>query len=280
MDYASVDGNLPPDFAAMYAWGARFAFIRAAYTAHGVIETDTFWARDQAAARAAGLRVAPYMFLSWATAIEAQVARLSEVYGEAGAGDLPVALDVESITAPPAQVLARVEAAVTALRARYRTVMIYTSADVWQTLGDPASELCGGCPLWLKVSYPWKRLNPPRLEQVPHVDQTALPRPWREAGSPGAFIEQFQGDAIEVPGLAYKANEYGTADLNVFLSYVASASDPRTAWVRGKLAATGFPNGTSVDALASAIRAFQAARQLTVDGAIGPSTWAALCASG
>jgi peptidoglycan hydrolase-like protein with peptidoglycan-binding domain len=70
-----------------------------------------------------------------------------------------------------------------------------------------------------------------------------------------------------------------TVDLNKFLNYIATSSDARTPWVRGKLNAAGFPTGSTDAALATAIRGFQAAYGLSVDGVIGPMTWAALCAS-
>lgn len=268
VDYASVDDNARPDFVAAYRWGTRFAVIRTAYTFGSSAYVDATWARDHGAARTAGLQVAPYLILGWTADPETQVERLIATYGTPGDGDLPVALDVEGVPGiAPAHALARVEAAVKALEAHYQTVMIYTSNGVWaEQLGDLPSELCGRRPLWLKVGYPWKARNTPHVDDVPPVRE--VPRPWRTTGSPGAFLEQFQGDAIDVPGFTH------TVDLKVFLPYVASASDPHTAWFRAKLAAAGFPGATTTTttALASAIRAFQAAHGLTVDGVMGPVT--------
>jgi hypothetical protein len=277
VDYASIDyeslGNVEPGFAAAFAWGARFAILRAAYTLNGVAKTDPTWARHSVLARAAGLQVAPYVILGWHTDPVAQVNNLVAAYPTPQPGDLPPALDVEGVQGiAPAQAIAHVEAAVTALRAHYKTVMIYTSETVWsEQLGNAASAICGACPLWLKVGYPYKARNPPHPEAIPAA--TNVPVPWRAIDSPQAFLEQFQGDAIDVPGFRW------AVDLDTFLPYTASSSDRRTTWVRGKLEAAGFPTGTTDAALASAIRAFQTDRRLTVDAVMGALTWAALCAA-
>jgi GH25 family lysozyme M1 (1,4-beta-N-acetylmuramidase) len=273
IDYASVDSDPPPDFSAARRWGARFAVIRTAYTFGSLARTDPTWARDHVAARTAGLQVAPYLILGWSVDPAAQVEQLVAAYSSPGDGDLPVALDIEGVTGvEPRQAIAKVDVTVAALQARYGTVMIYTSCVKWaEQLGNLPSEIVGSCPLWLKVGYPWNPRNPPHLESVPRV--TEVPPPWRATGSPGAFIEQFQGDAVDVPGFAR------TVDLSVFLPFVASASDPRTTWVRSKLFAAGFPDDSTPTALNSAIRSFQAAHGLSIDGEIGPATWAALCRS-
>lgn len=279
VDYASVDyeslGNVKPSFASAFAWGARFAILRTAFTLNGAPETDPTWERHSGDARAAGIQIAPYMILGWRADPVVQVEKLVAAYGEPAPGDLPPALDIEGVAGvTPAQALAAIEAAVTALRAHYPTVMIYTSQTVWgEQLADQASAVCGACPLWLKVGYPWKTRNLPHPESIPAASPMPVPVPWRTAGSPGAFVEQFQGDAIEVPGFRW------AVDLNTFLPYAATSSDLRTAWVRGKLNAAGFPAGATDAALASAIRAFQTARKLTVDGIMGVMTWAALCAA-
>jgi len=88
--------------------------------------------------------------------------------------------------------------------------------------------------------------NPPHLENIPALAQ--LPAPWRVPGSPGAFIEQFQGDAIGVPGFS------STTDLNLFRTYVASRLDPRTTWVQARLSDFGFRCATNdVAVIAAAI---------------------------
>ena len=92
--------------------------------------------------------------------------------------------------------------------------MIYTSARVWhEDLQDIPSPACGTCPGWIKVAYPWKERQAPHPESVPRT--VPLPAPWNTTNSPGAFIEQFQGDALRVPGFS------STVDLNVFRNYVA-----------------------------------------------------------
>jgi GH25 family lysozyme M1 (1,4-beta-N-acetylmuramidase) len=273
VDYASIDGNSAPNFARAYSWGARFAIIRGAYTLRGVPKVDPTLARDRAAAGAAGLQIGPYVILGWHADPAAQVANLVAAYGQPQRGDLPPALDIEGVPGvTAAQALAKIETALSALRSHYRTVMIYTSAVWWsEKLDNATSTACGACPLWLKVGYPWKARNPPHPEDIPAA--APVPMPWRTSGSPGVFIVQFQGDAINVPGFT------STVDINKFRNYVASSSDARTPWVRGKLNEQGFPTGSTNATLATAIRGFQARHGLSVDGVIGPITWAALCAS-
>jgi len=121
VDYASTDHNVAPNFASAYTWGARFAFIRGAYTLNGVPEVDPTLARDRAAAGAAGLQIGPYLILGWHADPVAQVAKLVAAYGQPQRGDLPPALDIEGVWGvTAAQALATIETALSALHAHYR----------------------------------------------------------------------------------------------------------------------------------------------------------------
>lgn len=272
VDFALQDDNGTPSFASAFAWGARFAILRGVYVAGGVPMIDPTLTTGAGPARAAGLQVGAYLALSWQSDPLAQVATFVAAYGAPQPGDLPPAIDAEAVSVPPAQALAQLDTAVRALQRHYRTVMIYTSVNVWSAqLGNAMSTVCGACPLWLKVSYPWNAGNPPHPESIPPA--SPVPAAWQATDTAGAWIEQFQGDAIRVPGFR------STVDLNSFLNYQASSVDPRTTWVRTTLNAAGFPTGTTDATLASAIRAFQAAKHLTADGVVGPVTWAALCAT-
>lgn len=278
VDYASVDENKPPDFKAAYDYGVRFVVVRGAYTLKGHAQPDSSVARDRAAIRDAGLQFGSYMILGWNVDPTEQVATFVNTYGAAQPGDLPVSLDIEFPNGRDAtglttrQAVDRIETAVTALQASYPTVMIYTSARVWhEDLDNPASQVCARCPGWFKVAYPWKAQQAPHPENVPAM---VLPTAWRATGSAGAYIEQFQGDALRVPGFS------STVDLNVFRNYVGGTADPRTPWAAAQLTAFGHAcDPTDATSVADAIRAFQRDAKLDPDGIVGPRTWAALCAA-
>ncbi len=57
-DYASIDRNGPPDFAASRDAGARFAIVRGTYENWA----DPTWKRDHEAIRKAGLVAGAYLF--------------------------------------------------------------------------------------------------------------------------------------------------------------------------------------------------------------------------
>ena len=275
IDYGSVDENRPPDFAAARGYGVRFVIARAAYTYNGQAHTDAVVARDRAAAEDAGLQFGAYVILGWNVDPVDQVTAFVNAYGPQVVGDLPPSLDIEfpkgiaETKLTPRAALDRVETALAALQTTYPTVMIYTSARVWhEDLDDLASEACGRCPGWIKVAYPWKE------KQDPHPESAPSSVPLREAGSAGVFIEQFQGDALRVPGFS------STVDLNVFRNYVGGTADPRTPWVAGRLGLFGHTcDPTNATSVADAIRAFQTDTGTGVDGIVGPRTWARLCAA-
>lgn len=238
VDYASVDGNAPPDFALAKAHGLSFAIIRGAYT-YGRALPDLHLARDRDAAQAAGLRVGSYLIVGYGgISPEDQAHAFIAAYGDRRPNELPVALDAETNSndhsvASDAARLAWLERAYDVLKARYGLVMTYTSLDQWtENFGDKDSRLGDG-PLWIKMPYPWKEHNAPHPESCPAVG--ALPRPWRRTDSPGAWIEQYQGDAIGSPGFS------ATVDLNRFLPYIDDGRpDTRTPWMRKYLAARGM----------------------------------------
>lgn len=241
IDYASDDGNrIDPK-----ATGAGFAYIRASIGVH----TDPTWSMH----RRLWAPVAPagaYHALAWHTDPIAQAHVFIACAGERRPGELPFALDVEADSATAlhmtaAQCLAHTEACLRELVTHYGTIVIYTSARVWaDVLGNAPSAAAGSCPLWLKVPYPWRARNAPHLESAPTT--YALPSPWRQAA-----IVQFQGDAVGLPGTT------STVDLNRFEARRAD-------------------NWTSPDGRTVNVREFQSNHGLTVDGVIGPRTFAAL----
>ncbi len=259
VDYASVDGDKPPDFAAAHAAGLSFVIIRGAYT-FGAPRPDLNLARDRDAAQRAGLRVGSYLILDYSPhgpTPEAQAHAFITAYGARRSGELPVALDAETNSldhsaSTGATRIAWLLRAYDALKACYGVVMTYTSENQWsENFGDVDCRLGDG-PLWVKVPYPWNARNKPHPESCPPVG--VLPRPWRRPGSPGAWIEQYQGDATGSTGFS------STVDLNRFLPYVDDGRpDARAPWVRSKA-----PVG---------VKALQTVSPRVPDGIVGPTTF-------
>lgn len=259
IDYASVDGNAPPDVDKLTQWGARFAILRGSYTAGGRAFVDTHLARDRARLQAAGITVGAYAILGYdqsGPSPEDQMATFVTAYGSRWEGELPVWLDVEFSRGRGATglsieaALAWVERAYQALVNVYGVVGTYTSLGQWSdNLGNMPSILGEG-PLWLKVPYPWNAHNAPHLD-APGITGE-LPRPWRDPASPGLALVQFQGDALRVPGMT------STVDLNRWASTEIRAEP--------MLARAG----------ADSVAAFQTAQGLEADGVLGPATFARL----
>lgn len=273
VDYASVDRNATPDYYTARTWGLDFAYIRGSIGR----TPDPTLARDRDRARSAGLQVGAFMAVDWTDDPEPQARALIAACGYLTTGYVPPAVDAEfsrgiaSAGLTPKSAIEKIERIVATLQERYPTIVLYTSLRVWtEDLGDlPSSPIVSNCPLWIKDPYPWNPRNPPHLEDIPSVGR--LPAPWRSSISPGAWIQQFQGDAIKVPGFS------STVDLNRFLCFPASPEDPRKTWVDAKLTSKGFP--PSIGTIEARIRALQSTHQITPDGIVGLETWACLCAT-
>jgi hypothetical protein len=191
------------------------------------------------------------------------VTAFGRAYGERGVGELPVAIDVEfpgrgivDTGMGPKEALEWLSTAVEDMLVSYGPhVVIYTSARVWhEDLQDIAAPALEPQPLWCKTPY----LYQPRQAAHPGaVSQLTVPNPWHQA----AWIQQFQGDALGVPGVGP-----GTVDLNKWLPYTGAPGDARAAWVADELKRWG----------ALTVEEFQRGEGLTVDGVIGPVTFAAL----
>lgn len=255
IDYAGIDGgHVTPA-----QTGAKFAYVRAS----GGMRDDPTWRRD----RDAWAKIATagaYHWLAWHRDPVAQAHRFIASAGERRPGELPFALDVEADSAAalhmtPDECLAHAETCLRELLDHYGCVAVYTSARVWMdVMGNARSPLFASCPLWLKVPYAWRARNLPHFESVPSF--YTLPNPWRLSG---AWILQFQGDAVGLPGTL------STVDLNTFLPPPAQAID--------MLQRAGITS--SYQSFASRVRVFQKMRGLVVDGVIGPKTFAALTQS-
>lgn len=273
LDYASQDENRVPDFGKAYAAGIRFAFLR------GSVGTwhDPTPARDRAAIRAAGIIFGAYLapkIAAGAPSPVEQVAAFAAASGLQRGVDMAPAIDVEFSYGVGATRMTILQIAtwlgelVAAARATFGcNPIVYTSARVLEdsdtdTLRGAADAVFDDCPLWLTG---YVNTNVPQFERAalggiapPHVP------PFVDAD--GWWIHQYQGDAHGVPAIAQ-------ADLDRFNMATATTGGTRRAWMLRRLgAATSATN----DQLEAAIRSFQSTRQLTVDGIVGPATFAAL----
>ncbi len=276
IDYARVDGNRHPiDFAAAYAAGCRFAYLRAAY---GTLP-DTVFRRDRAALKGAGIACGAYLFLRCplkrvdVPTPEEQAQALVDVVGPLLPGELPPVIDVEfpgygrsDTTLSARQAVAWYERAYDALRNSFGVVGVYTSARVWaEDLADLPSKM-SSAPLWLKVPYYWQA---GRVWDLSHYHALgAVPPPWRTEG-PGAWFQQIQGDAVKVPGFS------ATVDINLFLPMQHGEKSLRVTAVQRHVGAT--PDGDFGARTEMALRSFQRSNALPDTGIVDVATFAALC---
>lgn len=314
IDTASVDENglhgATPDYAAAYAAGVRFVYLRKSHTffagGRWVLTHDEDYARFSVAARAAGLVVGAYLFAHYdatAPSVRDQVQMLLNSPGDILPGvDLPPALDVElggrgvadtglSQTAVAAKVLAYIHE----MKATFGTdPMIYSShvqlhddnclgGQLGVASDAPKHSDLTACPLWQKVPYRLARGAPPDTQDpyMPHFDHHAtvdphdyrrIPEPWAHYGH-APWIVQYQGDAVKIPG------HRATADLNLFREFVpASVGDGgRRAWVQTRVDADVPPATSFVgDWGTTSLRAYQTKHGLPSTGVVDVATFASL----
>lgn len=263
VDYASIDGN-KLDAAKLRAWPARFAIVRGAFFDGGQMLADPHLARDRGDLQSADIRVGSYLILHWShVQPEDQARAFIAAYGAQRPGELPPSLDLEADSAKAigmthAAALEWAHRAYDVLAAYYGVVMVYTSSRVWIDVFGGLPSKMGTAPLWIKIPYAYKAKNAPHPETAGTVG--VLPAPWADPSSAGAWIEQYQGDAIKVPGLS------STVDLDVLLMYREGCGDTRDRWVSAQLSRH---NVTTVAEL-------QRLYGLTADGVCGVDTLCAL----
>lgn len=305
LDYASVDGNVPPDFVAAKKAGADFVIIRKSFVLHDVtrglwrVVADPHFARDATRAKSARLVVGAYGFFSFAKDAPSAAEQVGVlVAGQALVrGDLPYCLDVEFPGKGVADTGRSQGAAfgfllelVAELRRQSGTdPLIYTSHVQWHDsngLGGPDHPDLDGCPLWIKTPYRLKEHQhlDPQAPRPPHVDSIKndpmdlwrVPTPWVRQGW---WIQQYQGDAIGFPGFDK------TVDVNLYQDVDATSGDEqRIAWVQRRLCVLGAPyvgplNATGVwdEDTERALRAFQTSHSLEPHGRVDVATFAFLC---
>lgn len=283
IDYGSGEKNKPPLFKSTYQSGCRFAIIRGAYGT----TVDPTMKRDRKVFRDSNIAFGAYLFLRYPygktrpPGPEAQVKAFSDALGALEPGDLPPVLDIEfprggreKTGMGALQCLQYAEHAYDLLRARYQTVMIYTSARVWkEDLLGLVSPKLAQAPLWIKVAYYWKARRPWDTTHQHPIKE--LPAPWRSIGSPGAWIKQYQGDATGMPGITR------TVDMNAFLDCKRGEKTERVRWLQktlvGRCPNIGAVDGDFGPKTEMAVRTFQTGRSLPATGIVDVRTFASLC---
>ena len=280
LDLYAGDGNGPnPSFPRARMAGARFLVAKAAQ----YLSQDTLYATYADAARAAGLVVGAYFFPGWshvAASPAAQVAFWKKNTPDiVPSTDFPPCLDVESGNWSStghsfSEIVALFEIFVREMQDAFGcNPMIYTSYNIYASLGYPSLGFVKECPLYVKTAYRLNPRQPPDQVEAPapHVgpsvtdprDYYRIPPPW---SSGLTAIRQFQGDALGFPGLA------GTTDLNEFLVTDAGAAPPGAeVWLRKNL-----KTSSTGAALKTDLVTYQASVGLTADGLVGPVTFARL----
>jgi GH25 family lysozyme M1 (1,4-beta-N-acetylmuramidase) len=271
VDYASVDGNLPPNFeefkrsCAIAGSTASIVIIRGAYGA----SRDTTVRRDLSRARDAGLTCGSYLYLRMSGSTpEEQVHAFSDNVGPLRASDLVPIIDVEDTRLSAEAELEWVHRAWLEVRRLYGAPpMLYDSARVWaEDLNNlPAGEMVDS-PQWVAKPWPWPVRSPAHLAPfAPGQYEPKVPPTW---GPGNWWMHQYQGDAVWVPGFS------STVDLSRFNVMRPGEVNARVGWAQRRL---GMQITSVFDAvMMTVVRSYQLSEGLAPDSVIGPKTFARL----
>jgi GH25 family lysozyme M1 (1,4-beta-N-acetylmuramidase) len=270
VDIASVDGNGAVNWAAAKSAGLRFVILRACYGT--VLDPDFhgYWT----AAGAARVKRGAYLFLRFAgdATPEVQVDALLDIIGQPSPDDLPPTIDLEFPGGHRPPGMSAKEALDFYLRAVEHftrrcgfSPMTYTSYVVWvdpDGLANQTAPELADTPMWVKY-WPWA------VHTIAHIDPTVIgalpnppcPPPW---GDSWAF-EQYQGDAIKWPGFE------ATTDCDRFNTLAIGAKGDFVRWVQRRVHVT--VDGAYGPQTAAAVSRFQTSKGLNGDGVVGLDTF-------
>ena len=164
LDVSHYQGTI--DWAAVYASGRRFVFIKATEGAH---ITDSRFASNWKNAREAGLLTGAYHFFKPQIAVDLQVEQFVATVGTPRSGDLPPVLDVETpadwLSLPEAQRVYIVLAWLTAVEQRLGVrPILYLSPSFAKDILGSDSRL-SAYPLW--------------IAHYTSAPQPTIPKPWK-----------------------------------------------------------------------------------------------------
>jgi len=271
IDEASVDGNAPPDLAALKAAcqaagsSLGFAFFRGAWGTWPDSLLDQRWV----AAKRAGLTVGAYLYLRMTNSQppEDQVHAFADHVGMLNADDFVPALDIEDAGFPPEKALEWSTRAWEELSKIYgaRPIVYLSSRVGTEVLGGLSLGGIADSPLWVTKPWPWKERTAAHLA---YDGPPAVPAQWESGGQENYWFYQYQGDSMPCPGFS------STVDLNRFNTARLGSKFGRVSWVQRRLGIT--QSGVFGADTEAAVKAFQKQSHLVEDGIIGPKTAARL----
>jgi GH25 family lysozyme M1 (1,4-beta-N-acetylmuramidase) len=288
VDFASVDGNAPPDWRTAKREGISFAILRASFAMYSnarklwTIAPDPTFSRDWSkvpVVKGAYMFPEPRALLKPHEQVEVFAKSVKAAGGLKRGVDLPPVLDIEFPGGLSKSRLSRKQAiqwmkdAAHAMADTFDVApMLYTSARVWDGEDDDSlnadedvATVIGlkDCPLWL-ARYPYTIrtkavMNPPADRHPP------VPKMW---GAGNYWIWQYQGDALKVPGFT------STVDLNRFNVMKIGEKGERVKWVQLKIGTV--PDGIFGPETQKKLIAFQKRKGLSTTGTVDVATFAAL----
>jgi peptidoglycan hydrolase-like protein with peptidoglycan-binding domain len=267
IDIASVDSNGTPDWAKAQSQGhLRFVGLRAAYG----VTADPWYPTYRRQLDALGIPNFPYLLIEPNVATpEEQGAFVLSVVGTLNNHYFPIAIDVEGdrhgLTA--AQWLDWVTRVKHVIQNGQGGVppLIYSSRTYWidpagmNNLPAPALADCTG---WWKY-WPWPEDSPAVYDPavVDALKPPPSPPPWNGAW----VIQQYQGDGLGYPGFR------STTDMDRLHVQRQGDIDESVKWIQRRLPGLVI-DGNFGPKTADAVKAFQAAKKITVDGIVGLDT--------
>lgn len=282
IDYASVDGQTPPNWNMFQRAGGSFAFLRASFAYH--VSSDMTWAlapdptfeRDWAGMKNVnGLVRGAYMGpdVSATQSAAEQVSVFAKSVADCGGLrpgiDFPPCLDIEfpfgikGTGLSTAGCLTWIREAVSAMKKAFGVnPIIYTSGRVWNDtdtdcLGNPPAPDLVSCPLWL-ARYAYKSREPAVLPPV--AVMIPVPTPWGDQW----IAHQAQGDALGVPGFS------STTDIDRLRTAALGQTGGHVLLAQQKLGITA--DGDFGPNTQGAVRAYQTAQKLPDTGQLDLQT--------
>ncbi len=292
LDIASVDGNRLDVPVLKSQAGITFAIIRAAYGTY----VDKTFALYRQQFRQAGIPYGAYTFPQYPrpgnnappAAVQAKAA--AATVGELADTEFPIAVDVEFSTDGPREtgmtleaLVAWIDEFVSTLKDIYGCLpMIYSSARIfYECLKQVKTPQWADCPLWVKGVGGTKYLSPYIANvRTPAILKPNLSLPPKTPPSWDGqwFVQQYQGDALYVPGTT------STTDLNKFNVLRLGSTGGAVKWVQRRLALANVDpfrgavaTGVWDDTVDRAFGDWQAANGLDADRIFGPKSFAKMC---